>query len=197
MDYATDELVTGFEDLHGGIDKVYDGFVYYGDGTIQSIDQYREDFNKYVDEQIYYNDYGNLGTEAGKYTDNSDAESLLSGASNDFSEKFSFIDGVKNNVNQMVDVICNTSSAPSFKINVNSKWYAGEMVIVDLSWYEPFKEYGDTIICIFCYFNFLWSIFKKLPGIIAGSDASSSDTSTSQPMLYSDILRERYRKYGN
>ena len=57
MDYATNELVTGFENSIGGITRVDDHFVYYADGTIKTIEQYRNDFNKYVDDQIYHNDY--------------------------------------------------------------------------------------------------------------------------------------------
>lgn len=73
----------------------------------------------------------------------------------------------------MLDVITNTSSAPTYKINVNSKWYRGELTIIDLSWYAPYKDFGDTVICIFCYLAFLWNIFIRLPDIIQGSGASS------------------------
>lgn len=87
--------------------------------------------------------------------------------------KFGFVDGVKSNVNGMVDVITNTSEAPKFQININSKYYKGTLTIVDLSWYEPYKEYGDAVICTFIYLSFLWNVFCKLPDIIRGAGAST------------------------
>ena len=73
----------------------------------------------------------------------------------------------------MVDVITDTESSPKYSMNVNSKWYSGEVTIVDLSWYAPYKELGDNIICIFAYLAFLWNIFIRLPDIIQGAGASS------------------------
>lgn len=73
----------------------------------------------------------------------------------------------------MVDVITNTSKAPKFQLNVNSKYYKGTLTIVDLSWYAPYKEMGDNVICIFAYLGFLWRIFIRLPDIIKGAGASS------------------------
>ena len=73
----------------------------------------------------------------------------------------------------MIDEITNVESEPKYYMNVSSKWYTGEICIVDLSWYAPFKELGDSIICIFCYLSFLWHIFMRLPEIIAGAGASS------------------------
>lgn len=73
----------------------------------------------------------------------------------------------------MVAVITDTESLPKYSINVNSKWYTGVLTIVDLSWYAPYKELGDNVICIFAYLAFLWNIFIRLPDIIQGAGASS------------------------
>jgi hypothetical protein len=73
----------------------------------------------------------------------------------------------------MLDVITNTSKAPKFQLNVNSKYYKGTLTIVDLSWYAPYKEMGDNVICIFAYLGFLWRIFIRLPDIIRGAGATS------------------------
>ena len=73
----------------------------------------------------------------------------------------------------MVDVITDTESSPKYSIRVNSKWYSGLLTIVDLSWYAPYKELGDNVICIFAYLAFLWNIFIRLPDIIQGAGASS------------------------
>lgn len=74
----------------------------------------------------------------------------------------------------MKDTIVNTQSNPVFYINVNSRWYTGQLKILDLTWYEPYKETGDAIICAFVYLTFLWSFFTRLPDIIQGAGASSN-----------------------
>lgn len=73
----------------------------------------------------------------------------------------------------MVDVITDTTNAPRLTMNIKSKWYSGNITVIDLSWYDQYREYGDSIICMFCYLSFLWNIFVKLPDIIQGAGASS------------------------
>lgn len=97
----------------------------------------------------------------------------ISGGFNNVYNNFGFAEDVKKNVNGMVDVITNTEEAPKFQINVNSKYYKGTLTIVDLSWYAPYKEMGDNVICIFAYLGFLWRIFIRLPDIIRGAGADS------------------------
>lgn len=113
----------------------------------------------------------------------------ISGGFNGVYSKFGFAEDVKKNVNGMVDVITNTEEAPKFQINVNSKYYKGTLTIVDLSWYAPYKEMGDNVICIFAYLGFLWRIFIRLPDIIRGAGASSY-----APNMLGDI--EAFRKTG-
>lgn len=97
----------------------------------------------------------------------------ISGGFNNVYGNFGFAEDVKKNVNGMISVITNTSEAPKFQINVNSKYYKGTLTIVDLSWYAPYKEIGDNVICIFAYLGFLWRIFIRLPDIIRGAGADS------------------------
>lgn len=73
----------------------------------------------------------------------------------------------------MVNVITDSTKAPKFEINVNSKWYSGVVTVIDFSWYNNYRDFGDNVICMFCYLGFLWNIFKRLPDIIQGAGASS------------------------
>lgn len=114
---------------------------------------------------------------------------VVGGGFNNIYRNFGFTEDVKKNVNGMVDVITNTSEAPKFQLNVNSKYYKGTLTIVDLSWYAPYKEMGDNVICIFAYLGFLWRIFIRLPDIIRGAGASSY-----APNMLGDI--EVFRKTG-
>ena len=134
--------------------------------------------NDYINSQNpNYNGSSNQGSDT------------ISGGFNNVYNNFGFAEDVKKNVNGMVDVITNTEEAPKFQLNVNSKYYKGTLTIVDLSWYAPYKEMGDNVICIFAYLGFLWRIFIRLPDIIRGAGASSY-----APNMLGDI--ETFRKTG-
>lgn len=51
----------------------------------------------------------------------------------------------------------------------NNKYISGTYTIIDLSWYSPYKNYGDSVICMFCYLAFIWYIFKNLSDVINGT----------------------------
>lgn len=82
--------------------------------------------------------------------------------------KFSFTSTITNNVNGLIDFITSIEPCPTLTLDVNSKWYSGELKVIDLSFYEPYKEAGDLIITAFAYLLFLWQVFLKLPDIING-----------------------------
>ena len=103
--------------------------------------------------------------------------------------QFSSTELKANYVKSMVDVITDVSSAPKYYLNVKSKWYTGQICVVDLGWYAPYKDFGDNVICIFAYLSFLWNIFIRLPDIINGAGASSYAGN-----MINDI--ETYRKTG-
>lgn len=128
----------------------------------------------------YLDDYVN-----NKSDDDNDSF-IVSDGFNSVYSNFGFVDGVQKNVNGMIEVITDVEEAPKFKINVNSKYYTGTLTIIDLSWYEPYKEYGDNVICIFCYLVFLWRMLCKLPDIIKGAGASAeAGNMISNAVLYS------------
>lgn len=136
----------------------------------------------------FLDDYINSQDPNYKGSTNQGSDTITGGFNGVYS-KFGFAEDVKKNVNGMVDVITNTKEAPKFQINVNSKYYKGTLTIVDLSWYAPYKEMGDNVICIFAYLGFLWRIFIRLPDIIRGAGASSY-----APNMLGDI--EAFRKTG-
>ena len=79
------------------------------------------------------------------------------------------IDTIKGNLNNM-------NSNIELTYNVDSKYYSGNLSIVNLSWYTPFKPYGDIILTAFIYIFFVWRVFIHTPNIIhgLGGDAESS-----------------------
>lgn len=89
---------------------------------------------------------------------------------------FGFIDTINNTVEVIKDMFNNTSELPKVDITLKeNKWYSGKITVIDLSWYAPYKEYGDLIISAFIYVFFLWRIFVKLPGIINGASGGISE----------------------
>ena len=90
--------------------------------------------------------------------------------------KFRFVDTISNTSKLVEDMFKDKSTLPKLTLTLNNnKWYSGEITVIDLSWYAPYKSYGDTIISAFIYVFFLWRIFIKLPGIVSGSAGGVSD----------------------
>ena len=109
---------------------------------------------------------------------------------NSIKDKFSFIDSVKVTINDLTSIVTNEENAPIFYVDVmENKWFSGKVKVIDLSWYAPFKTYGDTVICCFAYAFFFWRIFINLSNIISGSGGAIDSS-----MQISDI--HAYRKFG-
>lgn len=99
------------------------------------------------------------------------SENSLNQFSDIWNSKLGFIDTIKTDINAFKNMFNNINSVPKYVIDVNSKWYVGEITVIDFSWYAPFKNYGDIIITAFIYVFFIWRLFKHLPSIISGVDS--------------------------
>lgn len=84
------------------------------------------------------------------------------------SSKFGFVDVIKNSVNSLKNSFNNIENSPSLSIDVNSRYYTGSLVSINMSWYAQFKPFVDTVITGFCYLFFLWRLFVGVPNIING-----------------------------
>ena len=82
--------------------------------------------------------------------------------------KFDFIETIKIAINSLEDIINNTGTSPKLTINVGPTKYTEEqkLTILDLSFYEPYKKYGDLIFTGFIYAFFLWRFFISIPNIL-------------------------------
>lgn len=66
----------------------------------------------------------------------------------------------------------NPSGAPSLTIDISGLTSAlggsggGEVEILDLSWYTPYKETVDNLISGFLWLGYLWLLFKRAPSIL-------------------------------
>ena len=98
------------------------------------------------------------------------SEDRINALTNTVKSKFEFIESIKIAINSLDDTINNLGNSPKLTLNLGATKYTEEqsVVVLDLSWYAPFKPYGDLIITGFVYLFFLWRVFITLPNIING-----------------------------
>lgn len=91
---------------------------------------------------------------------------------------FKFKDGIITGVIDLKTMLYSINPSPILKIPIGkptSKKYnygTGNYIIIDVSWYAPYKQLGDKIILAIAWALFLWHMFLKLPGIISGTEGS-------------------------
>lgn len=107
------------------------------------------------------------------------SEARLNAIPNTVKSKFAFIDDIKTAVNSISDLLNSTGNPPVITVNVGSTKYTDEtnIKVIDMSWYAPYKPYGDLVATGFAYVFFIWYIFINLPGIIMGSSGTVYTTS--------------------
>ena len=90
-------------------------------------------------------------------------------------EYFKFKDDVEDIVGEFEKKVFGIKPSPILKIPIGkptSKKYnfgTGNYIIIDVSWYAQYKDFGDKIILAFAWAFFIWRIFVHLPGIISGA----------------------------
>lgn len=99
------------------------------------------------------------------------SEERINAITNTIKAKFEFVDSVKTAINSVKDILNNLGNAPKITLNLKATKYteAQNAVVFDLSWYAPYKTYGDLVITGFVYLMFIWRLFVTLPNIINGS----------------------------
>lgn len=108
-------------------------------------------------------------------------EDSITNITDSVKSKFAFIDTIKAFVNTFGSDIENTGISPTFTLGLSATKYTAQQdyVILDMSWYAPFKQYGDLVITAFIYAFFLWRLFIKLPNIINGTGGDIVSSSNS------------------
>lgn len=103
------------------------------------------------------------------------SEDRITGLFNSVTSKFNFVDSIKIAINSFIDIINNLGIAPSLSLELGSTKYSSEMKvkIIDLSWYQPYKTYGDVILTGVIYAFYLWRLFSSLPSIVSGAGSGA------------------------
>lgn len=102
------------------------------------------------------------------------SDERLSSMTSAIQSKFAFVDTIKSTVNVLDNLMGDSGTSPSISVNVGKTKYTGEanVKIIDLSWYAPFKQYGDVVITCFAYAFFAWRLFLNVTGIINGASGA-------------------------
>ena len=86
-------------------------------------------------------------------------------------DRFSFIDTIKNNINDLKASLNDSSYNTVLSFNVSIPYFHGSVNVIDLRWLSNYKSYTDPIFTGFFYLMFLWRLFIKVPNIIKGSSS--------------------------
>ena len=105
--------------------------------------------------------------------DTSSATNGITGAIGSVQNKFAFKDNLVSNANEIKDYIVNTQATHKYYLNIKHKYFSGQVCVIDLSWYEPYKATVDAFICAFAYLAFAWHMFCNIPSLISGASAGS------------------------
>lgn len=102
------------------------------------------------------------------------SEERVTAITNTVQSKFAFVENIKTSVNSLNDLLNSTGNAPVITVNVGSTKYTGEanIKVIDMSWYAPFKPYGDLVVTGFAYAFFVWQLFLNITGIINGASGT-------------------------
>ena len=104
---------------------------------------------------------------------------------NIFSQKFSFVETIKTLARSIQNMYENVNAVPSMTIDIpNNRTGITQLTVIDLSWYTPFKPYGDLVVTAFSYLFFIWRLFARIPSILHGlSTLDEHSSNTNKPLL--------------
>lgn len=102
------------------------------------------------------------------------SEYTITNLQESISAKFGFIDSIQIAIDDIKDMLDNIENGTSeFTVDIDSEYYSGEVILFNLSWYAPFKAYGDLVFTGFAYVLFVWRLWKSIPSILAGFSSVS------------------------
>lgn len=109
----------------------------------------------------------------------------------DMQDFFRFRDDITAAVADLEEMLFGITPSPILKIPIGkptSRKYdygTGSYIIIDISWYAQYKQFGDKVVLAIAWALFLWRLYIKLPGIISGTEGS---------IAAADRAHDRYEK---
>lgn len=114
-------------------------------------------------------------------------ESLTIEKFSEMQKYFKFKDDLIAAVGDLKTMLFGITPSPILKIPIGkptSRKYnygTGSYIIIDISWYAAYKQFGDKIILAIVWALFLWRMFIKLPGTISGVEGTIMTADRSAP----------------
>lgn len=95
-------------------------------------------------------------------------------------QRFSFADSFAKAFEYVISLFSNDSQAPSFHFDfssVKTHWnYGGSDVVVNMTWFEPWRDTVKDIISCFMWAVFIVNTYRDLPNIINGVGSAARST---------------------
>lgn len=90
-----------------------------------------------------------------------------------FRSRFSFADSIMSSASGLINTVTASATAgeknpPKIVMDLDIRGTTKAVTVIDLSWYAPYKRYGDQVIGGMIWVFFIWRVFVHLPGIISG-----------------------------
>ncbi len=95
-------------------------------------------------------------------------------------EKFAFVESIAGYGETLINFFKSASgiSAPVIRINLGdydgSFNYGSGTVVIDFSWYAPYKPTVDNIVAGIIWATWIWHMYKRIPDIIAGNSMTTA-----------------------
>lgn len=115
-------------------------------------------------------------------------------------EYFKFTEDMEEIISEFEKSVFGITPSPILKIPIGkprSKKYnfgTGSYIIIDVSWYAEYKDFGDRIILAFVWAMFIWRIFVLLPGIVSGGVGGFFET---RDLMSEYSINKSYRDLDN
>lgn len=101
------------------------------------------------------------------------SDSYLDNLKSRFTGVYDSVNKLKEGGSYVLNFLKNASgkTPPSITVNLSKsgKYYLGESVTIDFSWYAPYKPSVDVLLAGIIWATFLWNLFKRLPDILSGA----------------------------
>lgn len=89
-----------------------------------------------------------------------------------FELKLSWVPQIFNFLRELFSRIVYTGEPPKISVpltaSTGSVKFTSDVICLDMSFYEPYKPYGDLIISGFLWLGFGWNLYKRTPSILNG-----------------------------
>lgn len=108
-------------------------------------------------------------------------EDYFSGKLEEFRSEFLFIDTIAGAI-EMIQSIFDSDEFGEIYVDLGATSGSfdlgnAKVNILDMSWYEPYKPYGDKVVSAILWVTYIHSLWRQLPGIIGGASGGFSAAS--------------------